>query len=136
MLDDPLADDGLRDPANCLIAGMRRDFHFQFQADVAVRMHARRKVYIHANIQIRELRIHQWVYKACAAGWPDAYTRLKAACCDRDAVADAQFGGLAVHRANFRVLDNPSVRITQDGVRRQARQGNGVSVSSQVAQLV
>jgi len=38
------------------------------------------------------------------------------------------------HRANFGVLDNPRVRISQNGVRRQARQGNGVIGCVQVAQ--
>jgi len=32
-------------------------FHFQLQADITVRMYARRKVDIHANIQVGELRI-------------------------------------------------------------------------------
>src|SRR5256885_6057324 len=95
-------------------------------------MHTRRKVYIYANIQIRELCIHQRVYKACAACRANAYTRLKAACRNRDAVADAQFGRLAVHRADFWILDNPRARIAQDGVCCRARQGEDNISSIQV----
>ena len=136
MLDHALADHGLRNATDGHIICMRRDFHFQFQADVAIRMHARRKVYIHANVQIRELRIHQRIYKAGATGRADAYTRLKTACRNGDAIANAQFGGLAVHRANFRILDNLRVCISKDGVCGGAWQGEDKISSIQVAQLV
>ena len=98
-------------------------------------MHARRKIYIHSNIQVGELRIHEWI-DAARGSRGDSKARRKTAGGDRDAIANPQFGDLAIYRANFRVLDNLRVRIAQDGVRRQARQGNDVVSCIQVTQLV
>src|SRR5712664_2532699 len=102
-------------------------------------MHARCKVDIHANIQVRELRIHEGTNAASDSPGDSAYAAYagrKTASGDWDAIADAQFRGLAVQRTNFRVLDNFRVGVTEDGVRRQARQGNDVIGRIQVSQRV
>ena len=90
-----------------------------------IRMHARRQIDIHTNVQVRELRIYQRVDSACGSSG-DSNAGRKTASGDRDAVAYPQFCGLTVHRAYFRVLDNLRVGISQHGVRRQARQGHHV----------
>src|SRR6266403_2266795 len=98
-------------------------------------MYARRKIYIYSNIKVGELRIHERI-DAARGSRGNSKARRKTAGGDRDAIANSLFGCLAVHRANFRVLDNLRARITQDGVRRQARQRNDGVGRIQVAQLV
>src|SRR5260370_39236101 len=97
-------------------------------------MHARCKVDIHADIQVRELRIHEGTNAARDSPGDSAdaaYAGRKTASGDWDAIADAQFRGMAVQRTNFRVLDNLSVRVTEDGVRPHALHGNDVNGRTQ-----
>ena len=135
MFDGALADDRLRNAADGHITCMRRDFHLQFQADIAIRMHMRSHIDIHADIQVGELRIHQWADARRGSSCQPKAGR-KTARGDRYAVPNLQFGGLAVNRANFRVLDNLRVCVGQNGVRCKARQGSDVVVGIQVAELV
>ena len=85
---------------------MRGDFHLQFQADVAIGMHSRRKIYIHSNIQIGELRIYKRAYATRDSPGDSADAGRKTARGDRYAIPNAQLGGLAVHRPHFRILNN------------------------------
>src|SRR6266478_4625171 len=96
MLDDALADHRLRNPADAHVIRMRRHFHFQFQADVAIWMYTRRKVNIHADIQVGELCIYQRAYSARGSGGEPEAGR-KTAGRDRYAIANLQFCSLTVN---------------------------------------
>ena len=112
VLDGSRADHGLRDAAYVRIAGVRRNLDAQLKADLVVRMHARGDVDVDSDVQVRELRIDQRVYKARAARAANTHASLKAARRDGNALADFQLGRLAIHGANFRVLNNFCIGIS------------------------
>ena len=64
VLDFALADDRLLDSADVASSGDLRNVDGQLHADFAVRMHARRHVDIHADVDVLELRVHQRVHHA------------------------------------------------------------------------
>ena len=88
VLDFVLADDRLLDSADVARAGNLRDVDGQLHADVAVRMHPRRDVDIHADVDVLKLRVDQGVDDARAAADAHSHARLKAAGRDRHALAD------------------------------------------------
>src|SRR3989304_414106 len=61
VLDGALAEDGLLDAADADPAGDRADLALPFQGDLAVRVHARGDVHVHAHVLELELRVHQRV---------------------------------------------------------------------------
>src|SRR5438445_8158607 len=87
IFDDPLADHRLGDAADAHVAGMRGDFHLQFQADVAIRVHSRRKIDIHPDILVGELSIYEGTYAAHSTGSSaNANAGRKTARGDRNAI--------------------------------------------------
>src|SRR6266852_5617518 len=81
-------------------------------------MHSRRQINSHANILVGELRIHKGADAARDSSGDSAEAGGKTARGNRDAVPNLQFSGLAINRADFRILDNLRVRISVYGVSR------------------
>ncbi len=80
-------------------------------------MDARRHVHVHADVQILKLRVHQGIDAAGSRpGSAHADAGLETSGGNRDAIADAQLGGLSIHHANFGIVEN-----LRRGVRHQER---------------
>ena len=119
------ADDRLLNAADRRYAGYRGDLNFYFQTDFSIGVYARRHVHVYADILVGELRVDERAYPTRGSSGESQAGR-KTARGDRDAIADAKFRRLPVHRANFRVLNNLSVGVGQDGIRRGTRQRDAV----------
>src|SRR4029077_5477445 len=107
MFDAALADNPLVDHANICGSSLRGDHHVDFQADFAVWVNARGDVYVHADVQVLKLRVHQRIdYSGARAGRTDSNSGLKTTGRHGNTVADFEFGGLSIDHANFRVIEN------------------------------
>jgi hypothetical protein len=94
--------------------------------------HAGRNVHVDADILILELRIDERIDEARSRCRADADTGLKAACGDRHAVADLEFGDLPVNRTDLWILNDFGCRVRQQSVGREAGQGDAVVRTGQM----
>ncbi len=120
MLHFSLADDWLSDPTNGSAAGLRRNFHRYLHADVAIGVYVRRNVQVHADVNVLELRVNQWIHEARAAGGTNTNASLEAAGGNRDAITNFKFCRLTVDSAKFGVLHNFRAGIGQEKVCRSS----------------
>src|SRR5205814_576276 len=116
VVDRPLADDRLGDAADVRIAGDGRYLHLHLQAYFTIWMDARRNVHVDANFLILKLGVDQWIDEASSRSRANAHASLEASRGNWHFVTDAQLGWLAVHRANFRVLNDFGRRISEQRV--------------------
>ena len=122
VLDLALPDNRLLNAANGGRAGHLRDFNRHFHAYFVIRMHTRRDAYVYAHIDVRELRVYEWVDRRCS----DAHARLEAARGDWHTATHVQFGWLPVYRTDLGILNDLCFGVGQKEVRRGARQCVGI----------
>ncbi len=99
-------------------------------------MNARRDVHVHADVQILELGVDQGIDQTARGSAADSNARLKTPGRNRNAIADAKLGGLAVNDANFRVVDNVRRAVGHQEICLRARQRQAVVRGGQVLQLI
>ncbi len=127
MLDLLGADYRLIDSADILGSRYRRDLDRELQADFVVfRVNARRHVDDHADVQILELRIHQWIHQARRTRRSDANACLEASGGYRHALANAQLGFLTIDHANLWIVDDSGLAVRQKSRGRCAGQRDAV----------
>src|SRR5215471_17255481 len=104
-----LTDDRLGDTADCRRAVLRRNFYFHFETDVAVIVDRRLHLYVHANIDVLELRVHKRTGRRSSCGG-------KRSGRNRDSLADLQRSLLSIGRAQARILQYLRVTVRQQHV--------------------
>ncbi len=134
VLNFALADNRLLDPSDRRSASDRGNLHLHFQAHFMVGVHARRHVQVHADIDVRELRVYKRIHESRSACRTHPDTRLEATCSNRDTITDIQLGRLPLDRANLGVLNDLRVGIGQHRVGRRTRQVHAVILGAEMFQ--
>ena len=99
-------------------------------------MYPGRHIDIHADVNVLELRIDQWIDHARACANAHADSGLKAARRHRNAISDFERGFFAVAHADFGILDDPRFVIGKNCVRGCARQCGAVIRAGKISQVI